>query len=61
MYNLICADLCYLRELPKAVCRVPSYLRICIIDIQEWFKGNKLVMNDNKTNIFHLFLNDTTH
>ena len=24
-------------------------LRICIIDIQEWFKANKLVMNDNKT------------
>ena len=24
-------------------------LRICIIDIQEWFKVNKLVMNDIKT------------
>ena len=24
-------------------------LRICIIDIQEWFKANKLVMNVNKT------------
>ena len=24
-------------------------LRICVMDIQEWFKTNKLVMNDNKT------------
>ena len=24
-------------------------LRICIIAIQEWFKANKVVMNDNKT------------
>ena len=26
-----------------------KWLRICIIDIHEWFKANKLVMNDNKT------------
>ena len=26
-----------------------KWLRICIIDIQEWFKANKLVMNDKKT------------
>ena len=24
-------------------------LRICVIGIQEWFKTNKLVMNDDKT------------
>ena len=30
-----------------AVCR--ERLRICVMDIQEWFKTNKLVMNDNKT------------
>ena len=24
-------------------------LRICVMDIQEWFKINKLVMNDDKT------------
>ena len=24
-------------------------MSICIIDIQEWFKANKLVMNDNET------------
>ena len=36
-------------------------LHICIIDVQEWFKSNKLVMNDNKRNISQLFLNDTTH
>ena len=24
-------------------------LRICVMDIQEWFKTNRLVMNDDKT------------